>query len=141
MELAAARSRDNSLTYEFRCEKCGAEQERYVPRFASPNPPCEDAACDGETVKLVSGFAIIFTGPLTARYNDRNLEGAHSEGHWATRLRTVSGEPEPVWIDSWQAQREFCKSEGLVNPKDLPSNAEASSDRKLSGSGMKGQWI
>lgn len=129
------------MTYEYRCAKCGNEQERYVPRFTSPNPPCEDPECGGETEKLVSGFAIIFTGPLAAKYNDPALDGAHQEGHWATRLRTLNGKPEPVWIDSFQAQREFCKSEGLINPKDLPSNAEATSDRNLSGRGMRGAWV
>lgn len=128
------------MTYEYGCLKCGATQERYVPRFTTPNPPCEDPACGGETAKLVSGFAIIFTGPLTAKYNDRTLEGAHQEGHWATALRTPDGKPKAVWIDSFQAQREFCRAEGLVNPKDLPSHAEATSDKKLSGRGMPGAW-
>lgn len=129
------------MTYEFRCGKCGAEQERYIPLFSSPNPPCEDQDCDGETVKLVSGFAIIFTGPLTTKYNDQRLEGAHREGHWATALRTVDGKPKPEFIETFQQQKEFCRREGLVNPRDLPTNAEATSDKKLSGRGFKGQWV
>jgi hypothetical protein len=85
----------------------------------------------------------VWTGEITTKYNDKNADGYHQEGHWAYRVRSsMSGEPEPVWIDTFQKQKEFCKQEGLVNPKDLPTHADVSDDgKRLRSRGMPGAWI
>lgn len=103
--------------------------------------PCP--TCGSALFRLVSRFGIVWTGHLTTKYNDKRSEDYHQEGHWAYRVRSSqSGEPEPVWIDSFQKQKEFCKEEGLVNPKDLPTNADISADgRKLRSQGMPGSWV
>lgn len=126
--------------FELRCRACGSVQERYLSRASSPNPDCEDAACGGDTERLVSPFAIAFCGLITAKYNDKTKEGGHKDGHWATALRTPDGKPKPVFIETFQQQKEFCRQEGLVNPKELSSHMEATSDRKISGAGMPGAW-
>jgi hypothetical protein len=77
-----------------------------------------------------SAFQVVFTGPITARYNDRTKENAHEEGHWAYRKNTLSGKPEPCFIDTFEAQREFVKSEGLANPKEFGNNFEVGDDGK-----------
>jgi hypothetical protein len=41
----------------------------------------------------------------------------------------VSGKPEPVYIDTWQAQRDYCHNEGLALPSDT-SSGFISSDGK-----------
>ncbi len=80
-----------------------------------------------------------------SRYTDKKLEvqgrDHRADGHFATAIRTQDGKPKQVYIDSMQKQRDFCKAEGLINPKDLPTNAEATSDKKLSGAGLPGQWV
>lgn len=127
--------------FEFGCVACGGYQERYLPRASSPNPTCEDPACGGETQRLISGFAITFTGIMYgSKYNDKTKEFAHQDGHWVTEKKTVDGKPRPRFLETFQDQAQYCKQEGLVNPKDLPTNAESTGDRHLSGRGMPGAW-
>lgn len=127
--------------YENWCPACSVRREFFSHRVTEENPPCE--SCGGTTGRIISSFQIIWTGPLTAKYNDPKLEGAEREGHWAWRRRSsLSGNPEPVYIDSFQKQTEFCKEEGLINPKDLPRNLEVSADGKSASSrGLPGQWV
>ncbi len=130
--------------YESYCDDCTRIKEWYAKHFVDihENPPCEQ--CGGPTKRLLSRFGVVFTGALSKKYNDPKVEKYDQEGHWAYRVKSsVSGHPEPVYIDSFQAQREFCKAEGLANPKDLP-NMEADSDgrfRSNAGVGMPGAWV
>jgi len=91
---------------------------------------------------MISAFAVCFTGPLTAKYNRGDLEGSHQEGQFQWRKKgTKSGKPELVKLETFQDQREFCKAEGLVNPKDV-GNWEVGSDGKsLQTRGIAGQWV
>ena len=124
--------------FEFECRNCRARQERYLPHSWSPDPECE--TCGGATERLVSRFACPFTGPLTARYNDPKIPGAHQESFMATKIRnTPDGKPVQVYIDSFQKLREFAKSEGCADPTELPRQAEGG-EKKLSSAGMPGSW-
>lgn len=77
----------------------------------------------------MSRFAVVFTGIISARYNDRGIPGEHQEGHWAFRKKSSrDGNPEPVFINDWQGQREFCRAEGLALPKEFGRNFEVSED-------------
>lgn len=127
--------------FEFGCYECMqvTEEFRHPRQVEDPPPDCK--ICEEPTVRLISSFAMPFCGNITARYNDKDKEGAHQEGHWAYALRTPDGKPKPVFLDTFQAQAEFCKQEGLVNPRELPSHAEAVSDRRLSSVGMPGSWV
>lgn len=126
--------------YDLKCRSCGSKQERYLSQSWHQDPECE--VCGGATDRLMSRFAVCFTGVMSAsKYKDRSLEGGHSDGQWVTSLRTPDGKPKQEFLHTFQDQKEWCRREGVVNPKDLPSNAEAVSDRKLSEKGMPGQWI
>lgn len=125
-----------------KCPMLDRLQERYYRTSEKEAKPCD--YCGGPTeMQDFSRFAIVFTGPLTARYNDKSIENSHQEGHWAWRKRTPDGKPQSVFIDSFSKQREFCKAEGLANPKDLPNYMPVSEDGKrvLNASGMPGTGV
>jgi len=135
-------------TYDFICENPGCENFhrriwRYLRSYRSPDPNC---SCGASLLRLPAAPAVVFTGPLTAKYNDPKKEGAHEEGHWAWRVNSTTrpdGKPEPVFIDTFEKQRKFCKEEGLINPADVPRHREISDDGKSlkTSSGYPGQWI
>jgi hypothetical protein len=64
------------------------------------------------------------------------------DGFWAYRKRSsVSGNPEPVYLDSMQAIRDFNKAEGLAAPGEVPTNSTISADGKtIQSNGMPGNW-
>jgi putative FmdB family regulatory protein len=126
--------------YEALCERCNVKTEWYAKSRTDENKPCR--CCGGETRRLASAFGVIWTGAITPKYTDHNKPDSAGP-HWAYRVRSSkSGNPEPVLIDTWAKQKQFCKEEGLVVPSDLPSNAEVSADgKKLQSAGMSGQWI
>jgi predicted nucleic acid-binding Zn ribbon protein len=130
--------------YESYCRSCHSIKEWYAKHFTdvAENPFCD---CGEPMVRVASRFGVVFSGTITTKYNDnRGVDSAHQEGHWAYRVKSSkSGHPEPVFIETFQQQREFCKEEGLVNPKDLP-NMEADSEGKFrsnAGMGMPGVWV
>lgn len=125
---------------EFYCAQCANLEERYVKLRYTPVPPCPN--CGATRIQLASRFAVVFTGPLTARYNDPKRENAHQEGFWAHR-RAADGKlsGEAVRIESWQDLKEFNRSEGLAAPGDVPTNATISKDgKRIVSDGMPGQW-
>ena len=126
---------------EGQCNSCQSVREWYQATRSEPDPPCD--VCGGILDRFASRFAVVFTGPITSKYNISGRDDSHQEGHVAWRTRSSrSGNPEPVRITTWQQQKEYCKQEGLLNPGDLSSNAEVSSDgKKLYTRGMPGQWI
>ena len=121
------------------CKNAGYIDEQFFhPREDYP-PIC--TGCYQQMERIASSFGVIWTGGLEAKYNDRSIEGGYKDGaHWAVRKRGLDGQPlkapEPTYIDSWQKQAEYCKAEGLVNPKDLPSKADHSGDEIRSHSGQ-----
>jgi len=84
--------------------------------------------------RLISVFHVVFTGPITARYNDKKLEGSHKEGFTAWRVHSAKDPrcPEPVHITSFSDRKQFMKDEGL---EEVPSNAT------ISGVGEDGQGV
>ena len=126
--------------HEFLCPSCKSVEELFFHRSPDEDPPCP--VCLGPRTRLASRFAVVFTGPLTARYNDPKKENAHMEGFWDYRVRSsVSGVPEPVFISDWAELRAFRKAEQLSMPGDVPTNATMSADgRTISSTGMPGNW-
>lgn len=119
--------------FEFGCPSCETVEEHYLPLASSADPNCE--RCGAATKRMISRFGIVFTGPITSKYNDKTLDGGHLEGHYA-----YTRDSKPVWIDSFQAQKEFCKQNGFINPKDI-GPAEVSADGKsVSTRGLPGSW-
>ena len=123
--------------FELHCPACHTIREEYFRHWYDQDPACP--ACGGLRERMASRFGVVFTGPLTARYNNPRREGAHMEGYYAYRKRSsISGQPESVFIDSWDAHRAFQKAEGL---EDGPTNCTISRDgKKLESAGMPGQW-
>lgn len=111
----------------------------YASNRDLPNPLCK--SCNTPLERQVSRFATAFSGDITARYNDKRLEGAHADGHWAWEKNTPDGKPRQRFIKTFQDQREYCKQEGLVNPNELGDGQMSADGRKLETAGMKGQWI
>lgn len=95
--------------------------------------------CGGPTARAISTFNVVFTGAITARYNDRNLENSHEEGHtvWG---RDKDGKAFSKRIETWQDQKEWCREQGLANPKDHGKNMSVAEDGKavLSPMGLPG---
>ncbi len=98
--------------------------------------------CHGETQKLMSAFQIVFTGQITARYNDRGKEGAHLDGHWAFE-KDAAGKTQSVFIESWDQQKSYCKRNGLANPREISRNFEVAQDGRTvkNSMGMPGSEV
>ncbi len=125
--------------YDIRCPSCLSVEDTYLPHWDTPTPICQACFCPRE--RLVGRFAVVFTGSLS-RYMDKKKEGGHMEGFWCERrLSSISGQPEPVWIDTVEELRAFNKAEGLTAPGEIPSNSTISADGKhILSDGMPGQW-
>ncbi len=124
--------------FEYQCRACGTTEERYVKHW-DDMVPCP--RCGVPQEKLFSRFAAPFMGSL-AKYTDNKRENAGMEGFWAYRTRSsLSGQPEPCWIENMQQLRDFNKAEGLAAPGEVPTNSTISTDgRKIVSNGMPGQW-
>lgn len=121
------------------CPAHGRIFEAYLNRWDDPNKPC--AECGGATGRHISGFGIVFTGVITAKYNDPTLDGGHQDGHFAWRTKdTKSGKPELQFIETFQDQREFAKAEGCINPKDIGPVEVGSDGKSISSRGLPGCW-
>lgn len=125
---------------EYLCPRCQTIGEEWRRHMDDPPTPCPD--CGGEREELASRFGIVFTGQITAKYNDPKREAAHREGFWTYRKKTsISGQPEPVKIETWDQLRAFNKAEGLAAPGEVPTNSTVSADgRRIESRGMPGQW-
>ena len=124
--------------FELCCEAHGTE-DVFLPHWYSCDPPCP--VCGGARQRLMSSFATPFMGSLH-KYTDPNRENAHMEGFWAYRKHSsISGQPEPVWLDSMTAVKEYNKAEGLSAPGDVPMNSTISPDgKRIISDGMAGNW-
>jgi putative FmdB family regulatory protein len=128
--------------YDFSCVGCGAVSEHYIPRYESEDPRCE--VCGSTTKRLLARFRIAWAGDLS-RFNDTGKEYAHEPGHTVYRVkstRNADGSPQAEYITTPQQQARYCREEGLVNPKELPSNARIGADGKSwDWRGMPGQEV
>jgi putative FmdB family regulatory protein len=125
--------------FEFECHACQTSDERFLRHWDDPAPEC--FVCGEPMAKQFSRFAAPFMGSLR-KYTDAKRENAEMEGFWAYKTRSsVSGQPEPVYLDSMAAVREFNKAEGLAAPGEVPTNSTVSADgRRIISNGMPGQW-
>lgn len=107
-----------------------SKAEAVASASASSGPVC--LGCNRAMEIRLFPVSTVFTGVITARYNDKGTPGAHLDGHWGWRRKSskVPGKPEPVFIETWDQQRDFCRAEGLANPKEMPRNFEIGEDGK-----------
>jgi hypothetical protein len=117
------------------CEQFGVVREATFHMDESA-PACQ--SCGVPQEKQVTLFNMAFSGSITARYNDPKLEGAHVEGHWMYERNTPDGKPKPVFIDTWQKQREFCKRENLVPPTQSGPLHISADGMSVNGRGLPG---
>ena len=121
------------MTYENRCTFCHLKFDWLAARFESPNPPCPD--CGASTERLISAPAVIWSKPLVA-YQDVKGETTKKDmangGHFVFERDSdeakEKGHPVRRFISTPQDQAEYCRREGLMNPKDLPSNLSIAKD-------------
>lgn len=104
---------------QFQC--CGEVEEEFLhPSEAkTARPFCPE--CGKLMARVYQGApAVVWARPMSY-YNDKKLEGADKDYHVAYKVRSTTrkdGKPEPVIIDSRQAQLKYCREEGLVDPAD-----------------------
>lgn len=126
--------------YPLLCPVCQTTEDVFLHHWYSPTPVCE--VCSGPRERQVAPFSAPFSGSLH-KYMDLKREGADRDGFWAYRQKSsISGQPEPVWLDSMEAVKAFNKAEGLSAPGDVPPNSTISSDgKRIESRGMPGQWV
>jgi hypothetical protein len=88
---------------------------------------------------MISTFNVVFTGPITSRYNDKNLEGSHLEGYWVTEKNTPDGKERQRHIETWQDRREWMKQEGLEDAMGAPGGI-SSDGKSFNSRGLPGTW-
>lgn len=113
--------------YESYCsnEQCAKYEEpfEWMGLHCDCDPFCK--VCGYITTRMVSRFAVTFTGVMSAsKYNvdtpGGNPAERHMDGHWVTRKRSSkTGKPEREFITTFEQQAKYCKEEGLVNPRDV----------------------
>jgi len=116
------------VTFENGCRDCGVVLELVAQKLDSPLPSCPQ--CGAVMERLVSAPAVVWSKPMAA-YGDRSKEGFTKQdkagGHWALE-KTDDGTVHKTFIDTPQANREYCKRNHLMNPADLPSNLSIAKD-------------
>jgi predicted nucleic acid-binding Zn ribbon protein len=117
------------------CREYGKVVEHFF-HTSDPEPSCP--ACGAGMALMISRFGVVFTGPISSRYNDRKLEYAHREGVWMTEKNTPDGKEKLTYVTDWSERKRIMKQEGLVDA----GCADISSDgRKFSSQGMPGAWV
>lgn len=116
------------MTFENRCNECGATLELVAQKLDSPLPACPQCGLTME--RLISAPAVVWTKPMAA-YGDRSKEGYKNQqqagGHFAME-KDENGNVSRVLIDSHKAQADYCKRNNLINPNSMPSNISVSKD-------------
>ncbi len=142
------RGRYATPLFESQCASpdCRHIAEWYAHTRETPDPKCQE--CGGETKRLISRFAAIYTKPIS-EYGDPGKETYAADikrgGHWQVRKHSEGGTPDkpvPVFIDSVQKQREFVKAENLYDPSDVAMmQVDGSGQKCLTPMGQAGTWI
>jgi hypothetical protein len=128
------------------CSQYGRVEEHYYSRSDAQDPICE---CGSQKRRVISLSHAIWTKPL-CDYGDPSKEGFWRDkergGHVVAYKRSNGGtEEKPIFrtIRTRQDQLDYVRSEGLVDPMDLPENLQVSNDGKSWGNsqGMPGTWV
>lgn len=114
--------------FESQCEFCEGVIE-WRGKWDDPEPFCD--RCGSEMKRLPSKFKIIWTGPLTTKYNDNKLEGAHLDAHWGTNR-----DGSRTWIDTFEKRKAFMKKNKFLGIEDV-GRIEARDTGKWAGTDIK----
>lgn len=126
------------MMIDFACA-CGHRQEHFF--HATESQTVEQTTCDRcggasqRVQEIVKAPAVVWTGPINSRYRDRDKEGyygttANGDGMVQYTRNTPDGKPKPVYLEDWSAVKNFCKSEGLVDPRECGRNMTVGEDGK-----------
>lgn len=124
-----------STCFTIGCSLRDVPVEHYYKNSTEPMQPCESCGCGTLKVEF-SRFGIVFTGVITAKYNDREKDGAHRDGHWGFDKGPDGKTTTPCRIETWQDQKDYCKRNGLMNPKDMGRNYNVAKDGRTVESPM-----
>lgn len=119
--------------YSQSCNFCKNRFEFYSALMTSDDPACPK--CGGETGRIFHAPGVIWSKPLVA-YGDATKENYSRDntngGFWVNERDSdrarEAGHPVSTFISTPQEQAAYCKREGLMNPRDLPSNLSVTKD-------------
>jgi hypothetical protein len=132
--------------WDLYCEPCDRiTRDWFIGHSPADNeiPVC---TCGQQMKRLIGQFAVVFTGSVTQKkYLDPKSEDydkvGDSHGYWQYRKKnTKDGHPEPVFIQTFQDEREYAKSEGLIPPSQLGPIEVNSDGKSVSSRGLPGTW-
>lgn len=119
------------MTYRSNCFVCDTTFEWASPTMTTEDPLCPE--CGAATERSYFAVAAIWTKPMGA-YADPKSENYHQQqkagGHWTMETDKESGKVSKTFIDSPQKQTEYCRRNGLVDPKNVASNLKVAADGK-----------
>lgn len=125
------------------CSQYGQVEEEYYRDTEARELRLMCPDCGQKMSKVLTrGPSVVWARPFSY-YSDKNLEGANADEHIAYRVRSTTrpdGKPEPVVIDSFKKQRDFCKDEGLVLPSDAGAIEATPDGHHTNTRGNKGSW-
>jgi predicted nucleic acid-binding Zn ribbon protein len=115
--------------------------EHFYWHSDDPTAPCD--ICGGPTERCMSRFAVVFTGVISARYNDPKLEGAHKEGHVVWGKDPVTGKTVHRRVETFDDQKRVCREFGYINPREAPTHFEVAEDGRTTKNtrGLPGSWV
>jgi predicted nucleic acid-binding Zn ribbon protein len=126
------------------CSQYAHVWEAYYSTSDKPDPPC--VLCGVTAKRLISSFSVVFTGPITRKYIDKKIEGHEKEDGsyhvWETKGLDGQKKAHPTLkkISTFQEEREFAKSEGLIPPSQLGPCEVHSDGKGVSTRGLPGSW-
>ncbi len=99
--------------------------------MTTEDPDCPE--CGGSTERGYFPVAAIWTKGIAA-YGDPKSEGFYKQQkagwHWTLEADKETGKVSKVFIETPKQQADYCKRNGLLNPKDLPNNLTVAKDGK-----------
>lgn len=120
-------------TYRQVCES-GHEFEFYSSVMTSEDPQCPTCHCSTQRAyRFAPG--VIWSKALVD-YNDPSKENAQRDfkngGFWVNERDSdqakAAGRPIQTFIRTVKDQEDYCKREGLINPRDIPGNLSVTKD-------------
>ncbi len=114
--------------YRSSCFVCETTFEWDSPRMTTEDPACP--TCAGATKRNYFPVAAIWTKGI-AEYGDRRSENFYQQqkagGHW-TMETDETGKVSKTFISTPKEQADYCRRNGLVDPKNIPSNLKVAAN-------------
>ena len=124
---------------EGRCPSCGFRTEHFY-HHADDVIYCD--ACGSVAERMASRFAVVFSGVIGSKYKDKNGPGGYKDGTWAwdKDIPEIGQKAGPRYLETFQDQKEYCKRNKLINPKDLGPVEVGSDGKSVSTRGLPGSY-